>query len=75
MALSNERRIGEIVALRIKMKTNGALREDLIAAISDTFKKHNVTVDPDLQPDLIIAIPEEVGSQLSEVVLPGGTNC
>jgi hypothetical protein len=75
MALSKERRLGEIVALRIKMKTNTALREDLISAIEGAFKKHKIKVDPGVRSDLIIAIPDEVSGQLSNVVLPGGTNC
>lgn len=75
MELPKERRLGEIVALRIKTKTNSELQNDLIAAIDDTFKKHNVIVDPGLKSHLIVAIPDEVGDQLSDVVLPGGTNC
>lgn len=75
MSLSSERRIGEIVALRVKMKTNQNLRQELISAIENTFKNHNVNIDPNIKSDLIIAIPDEIDGQLSGVVLPGGTNC
>lgn len=75
MALSKESRLGEIVALRIKTKTNRTLQEDLTSAVEGAFKKHGITLDSGLRQDIIIAIPEEIGDQLVNVVLPGGTNC
>lgn len=75
MALSREQRIGEIVALRTKLKANPALRQEIQQSIADIFKKHGIRSDPDLGPDLIFAIPEEVADALADVILPGGTNC
>lgn len=75
MELSPERRLGEIVALRVKAKTNAALQRDLTSAIQDAFKKHGVVVDPDLKTNIIVALADEIDAQLGEVVLPGGTNC
>lgn len=75
MELSKDRKLGEIVALRVKTKTNKALSADLAAAIQGAFAKHGITVDPSMHADLIVALPEEIERQLSDVVLPGGTNC
>lgn len=73
--LSKERRLGEVVALRVKAKTNRALQADLTAAIEGAFKKHNIALDPEVKGDLVISIPDEIGDELNDVVLPGGTNC
>jgi adenosylmethionine-8-amino-7-oxononanoate aminotransferase len=75
MALSKDRKLGEIVALRVKTKTNKALNADLTAAIQGAFAKHGIIVDPSMHTDLIVALPDEIERQLSDVVLPGGTNC
>ena len=75
MALSKEQQLGEIVALRIKTKTNRSLRSDLASGILAAFKKHGIAVDGAMVDEIIIALPDEVGDQLINVVLPGGTNC
>ncbi|RVE88357.1 hypothetical protein [Sinorhizobium meliloti] len=75
MALSPEQRIGEIVALRTKLKVNPSLRNEINNSIGEILKKQGISLDPDLRPDLIFAIPEEVADALADVILPGGTNC
>ena len=75
MSLSKERLLGEAVALRIKTKTNPAIQSDLASAIESVFSKHGIKLDPGLTSELVIAVPDELGGQLSDVVLPGGTNC
>lgn len=75
MALSSAQRIGEIVAIRTKLKTNKALKDRINKAVSDAFSDHGIVIDPALSPDLIFALPEELADSLSNVILPGGTNC
>lgn len=73
--LTREQRLGEIAALRIKIKTNSVLRQDVSSAIIDALKKHGITLTSELQSDIILALSDEIDGQLSDVVLPGGTNC
>lgn len=75
MSLPKERLLGEVVALRVKTKTNPALQSDLASAIEEAFSKHNIKLDPGMKGELVIAVPDELGGQLADVVLPGGTNC
>ncbi|MGO7634186.1 hypothetical protein [Rhizobium leguminosarum] len=75
MTLSSEQRIGEIVALRTKLKVNPSVRKELHAAMSAVLSKHGINYDPELSPELIFALPEEVADALADVILPGGTNC
>ena len=75
MELSKEQRLGEIVALRTKMRSNPELRTELNDAVRGVLENKGITLDPSISPDLIFAIPEEISDALSAVVLPGGTNC
>lgn len=75
MALSAEQRLGEIVALRTRMKSTNALRIQILAAVSDIYSRHGIKIEDEMLVDLAIAIPEELQNELSEVILPGGTNC
>lgn len=56
-------------------KTNPQLQSDLASAIEQAIIKHNIKLDPGVKSELVIAVPDELGGQLSDVVLPGGTNC
>ena len=75
MELTKEQRLGEIVALRTKMRTMPELRSELNDAVRDVLAGNGIKLDPGISPDLIFAIPEEISDALSAVVLPGGTNC
>lgn len=75
MTLTKEQRLGEIVALRTKLRTKPELRGELSNAVSETLAKNGIQLDPDISPELIFALPEEISDALSQVVLPGGTNC
>lgn len=75
MELTKEQRLGEIVALRTKMRVMPELRAELNTAIITVLKGKGIVLDPGLSPDLIFAIPEEITDALGEVILPGGTNC
>lgn len=74
-ALSKEQRLGEIMALRTKMKSTTSLRVQVLAAVSDVYAKHGIKIDDTMLTDLSLAIPEELKNDLGVVVLPGGTNC
>lgn len=73
--LTAEQRLGEILALRAKLKSTTALRVQVLAAVSEIYGRHGVAIDDDMLADLTIAIPEELQNTLAEVILPGGTNC
>lgn len=75
MTLTKEQRIGEIVALRTKLKVQPALRREIHDAVTAVLSKQGIKLDPDISPELIFALPEEVADMLSDVILPGGTNC
>lgn len=75
MTLSNEQRLGEIVALRTKLRTKPELRSELNSAVSEVLDRNGIKLEPGLSLDLIFALPEEITDALSEVILPGGTNC
>ena len=75
MELTKEQRLGEIVALRTKMRTMPELRTELNAAVVAVLKGKGIVLDPGISPDLIFAIPEEITDALGGVILPGGTNC
>lgn len=69
-------RIGEITAVRAKVKANPALHVELLAAIIRTLREHGVKPDDRIISHLWIAIPEELTDEFAKMVdLPGGTNC
>src|SRR5687767_6309850 len=55
MELTKEQRLGEIVALRTKMRTMPDLRADLNDAVRNVLASKGITLDPDISPDLIFA--------------------
>lgn len=73
--LTAEQRLGEIIALRTKMKSVTALRVQLLGAISEIYGRHGIKIEDEILPDLTLAIPEELQNELEAVILPGGTNC
>jgi hypothetical protein len=73
--MSKEQRLGEIIALRTKMKSMTALRLQVLAAIAEIYKQHGIEIEDSILSDLAIAIPEELKNDLGVVILPGGTNC
>ncbi|MEY9772084.1 hypothetical protein ABIA14_004425 [Sinorhizobium fredii] len=75
MTLTKEQRVGEIVALRTKLKVNPDIRKELNDAMTAVLSKNGIRYDAELSPELIFALPEEVADALSDVILPGGTNC
>ena len=74
--LDKRARIGEITAVRTKIRANPSLHVELLGAIVKTLRENGVQPDKRLISDLVIAIPDELTAELGkEVVLPGGTNC
>jgi hypothetical protein len=73
--LTKEQRKGEIAALRARIKANPALHVEVLAALVGAFRQNGITIDGRVVADLTIALPEEVTNEMTNVVLPGGTNC
>ncbi len=74
--LDKKIRIGEITAVRTKIRANPALHIELLAAISKTLREHGVYPDSRIVADISLALPDEITQELDiAVVLPGGTNC
>lgn len=73
--LTKEQRKGEITALRARMKANPSLHVEVLAALVSTFRANGITIDGRVVSDLTIGLPEEVTNEMTNVVLPGGTNC
>jgi hypothetical protein len=73
--LSPSERLGEVAALRAKVKSNASALSRLHTAITDALSSVGITIDPRIGNNIIIALPEEISDNLNNVILPGGTNC
>lgn len=65
----------EMAELRMKLKTNPMFSIELLGAISQVCRQHNVTLSNDLIGRIVLARYDELTQGLSVPVLPGGTNC
>lgn len=65
----------QMAELRMKLKTNPMFSIELLGAISQVCRQHNVTLSNDLIGRLVLARHDELVQGLSVPVLPGGTNC
>lgn len=72
--LDDDKKIGEIVAIRAKLRSNESALRDLRNAISDTLNKHGIDAT-DVGDHMILCVEDELNNSLNEVILPGGTNC
>ncbi|MEF3067060.1 hypothetical protein [Pandoraea apista] len=65
----------EMAELRMKLKTNPMFSIELLGAISQVCRQHDVVLSSDLIGRLVLARYDELTKGLSVPVLPGGTNC
>lgn len=65
----------EMAELRMKLKTDPMFSIELLGAISQVCRQHNVTLSNDLIGRIVLARHDELAQGLSVPVLPGGTNC
>ena len=65
----------EMASLRMKLKTNPMFSIELLGAISQICRQHNVALSNELIGRLVLARHDELVQGLSVPVLPGGTNC
>ncbi|MBP2559200.1 3-oxoacyl-ACP reductase-like protein [Neorhizobium galegae] len=73
--LNDSERLGEIAAIRARLKSNPQALSALNSAVSDVFSANGIEVDGSISSSLVIALPEELSENLNQVILPGGTNC
>lgn len=73
--LNDSERLGEIAAIRSKLKSNPQALSVLNSAVADALSNAGIKVDAAISSSLIIALPEELSENLNNVILPGGTNC
>lgn len=65
----------EVSRIRMKLKTDGRFRLELLARISQLAREHGVEVSDEVLRNLTLATTDELDLPLSGPPLPGGQNC
>lgn len=67
-------RIGEIVGIRSKLRSNNKANREVREAIRGALSANGIECSG-VMHQVIIAVEDELNNSLNEVILPGGTNC